>query len=188
VWGAEADINVLGTSSDRFSEQSTDTIQVRPTPGGGTTADDELDVSARTTGSAAWLSTLRLRAGATWDRTLFYATGGLALGGVDSTTNLDVTFHCISDCGAGLDDETASWRGSSSSTQLGWVAGLGAQFAVTDQLSTKLEYLHYDLGTTTYTASPETLPPGLTGLSSTDTKAKAKIDGSLFRIGLNYRF
>ncbi len=38
----------------------------------------------------------------------------------------------------------------SSKTHIGWVAGIGAQYKVTNNISAKAELLHYDLGRETY--------------------------------------
>ncbi len=39
---------------------------------------------------------------------------------------------------------------SSSKTHMGWVAGVGAQYKITNNVSAKAELLHYDLGRETY--------------------------------------
>jgi outer membrane immunogenic protein len=41
---------------------------------------------------------------------------------------------------------------SNSKTHVGWVAGVGAQYKVTNNISAKAELLHYDLGRQTYTS------------------------------------
>lgn len=76
-----------------------------------------------------WFGTLRGRIGHTvTDRFLVYATGGLAYGRVESYANLD---------GEGV---------SSSETNWGWTIGAGTEYAFTDRLSWKTEYLYTDLG------------------------------------------
>jgi outer membrane immunogenic protein len=57
-----------------------------------------------------------------------YVTGGAAFGGVDAN-------H-------------AGFTGQSS-TQVGWAAGVGVEFAVVNNVTAKVEYLHYDLGSFT---------------------------------------
>jgi outer membrane immunogenic protein len=78
-----------------------------------------------------WLASLRLRAGFTWDRTLIYATGGLAVGRVELSADLD-------DIGSE----------SESDTEWGWTIGGGLEHAFTDSLSARIEYRYTDLGNT----------------------------------------
>lgn len=70
-----------------------------------------------------WLGSLRLRAGFAADRALFYATGGLAAGGVELRA----------------EDE------SDSNTKWGWTLGAGIEYAFTDDLSALIEYRYTEL-------------------------------------------
>ena len=72
--------------------------------------------------SVTWTSTVRGRIGYAFDSVLLYATGGGAIGGVES----DIT---------GGDD-----------TRLGFAVGGGVEAALTDNISAKVEYLYVDLG------------------------------------------
>lgn len=78
-----------------------------------------------------WLGSLRLRLGYAMDRALIYATGGLAVGGVDVKVSIDQT-----------GDE------SESETAWGWTVGGGLEYAFTDDLSARIEYRYTDLGNT----------------------------------------
>lgn len=81
-----------------------------------------------------WLASLRLRAGYAMDRALVYATGGLAVGDVDmSFALLDGSF-----------DE------SETETAFGWTVGGGLEYAVTDNLSVRVEYRYTDLEDTSF--------------------------------------
>jgi outer membrane immunogenic protein len=82
-----------------------------------------------------WLETTRARVGWVWNRALFYGTAGAALGGV--TTNASAT-------AAG-----AAITASDTQTRFGWAAGAGVEYAFTNNISAKVEYLHVDLGTQT---------------------------------------
>lgn len=139
------------------------------------------DVAIRTAARARlnWLGTVRLRAGFTLDRALIYATGGLAFGQARNGTTI---------LSAGISDGVpyaGLWRGESSGTRTGWALGGGVEYAVTQNLSLKAEYLYYDLGTTHY---------AIAGGSSDPTEgfgggfAKARLNGSLARVGLNWKF
>jgi len=72
-----------------------------------------------------WLATVRGRAGYAFDRFLVYGTGGAAFGNLQA--------------GAGF-------APFSSTTQIGWTAGAGVEFAFTPNLTAKVEYLYVDLG------------------------------------------
>lgn len=72
-----------------------------------------------------WLSTIRGRAGLAWNTYLFYATAGVAIGGVGASL-------------IGAD--------SSSKTQTGWTAGVGIEGIATSRWTARVEYLYVDLG------------------------------------------
>lgn len=85
-----------------------------------------------------WMATLRARAGWAMDRTLFYATGGIAF------TELELTI----DFGEGFKD-------SDKNSMLGWTVGGGVEYALTDHVSMKAEYLYADFGSEEYEFSIE---------------------------------
>lgn len=74
------------------------------------------------------LGTVRGRLGYALGPILPYATGGLAIGN-----------NTITDYGI-----------SSSNTHVGWTAGAGVEFAISDHWTAKTEYLYTDLGSKTY--------------------------------------
>jgi outer membrane immunogenic protein len=115
------------------------------------------------------LGTLRVRAGLALDRTLIFATGGLAVGGVKNTLHVKID---------GIYDR--SW--SRSDTEWGWVVGAGIEHALTSNLSAKLEYLHYDLGerTTRYTDAAN--------FGAEHLDYRSKNSGDILRAGLNVKF
>ena len=82
-----------------------------------------------------WLETTRARVGWIWNRAVFYGTAGAALGGVTTSASA---------AGAG-----AALTGSDTQTRFGWTAGAGIEYAFTNNISAKVEYLHVDLGTQT---------------------------------------
>lgn len=100
----------------------------------GIEGDLEIDIDELGEGEAGsevnWFGTGRLRAGfLPTERLLVYATGGVAYGDVESFIEID-----------GLLDE------STSDTQVGWTAGGGFEYAVTNNITLKTEYLYVDLG------------------------------------------
>ncbi|MDB5594985.1 MAG: hypothetical protein JWM36_1946 [Hyphomicrobiales bacterium] len=114
-------------------------------------------------GKIDWMGTVRGRVGYAIDKLLIYGTGGLAVGGVKGTlTNV---------IGAG-DNRSVS------GTQYGWVLGAGLEYAITSNISAKIEYLYADLGKKSYTlVGPFTNIPLSTAVKS-----------QVVRAGLNYRF
>jgi outer membrane immunogenic protein len=82
-------------------------------------------VTASCSTENTWLGTVRGRVGYAFDRFMPYITGGVAFGGVDANQS--------------------PFPGGSS-TQVGWAAGAGLEFAVVNNITAKVEYLHYDLG------------------------------------------
>ncbi|MCW5695400.1 MAG: porin family protein [Bauldia sp.] len=69
-----------------------------------------------------WTSSFRGRIGYAFGRVLVYGTGGLAVAGVSTAP------------------------GPSTSTEIGWTAGGGAEFAITDSLFARAEYLYSSYG------------------------------------------
>jgi outer membrane immunogenic protein len=127
------------------------------------------------TSSLRWLATVRGRFGYAWGQSFLYATGGLALGGVNSS--------------AALTDATEPSRspffaGTETTTRAGWTAGAGYEHRFNDRLSLKLEYLHFDLGTVHY-GVPRVAP---TVTCCTPWTASANVTGDIVRLGVNYKF
>ncbi len=115
-----------------------------------------------------WLGSLRLRAGIAADRALFYATGGLAVGGVSLETDLSPVAE-----GIGLsndDDDKTAW---------GWTLGAGVEYAVTDALSARVEYRYTDLGDTDVRVENDE-GEGVDGKTDNDFHA--------VRVGLSWHF
>lgn len=147
-----------------------------------TTISDEFGAGAVATtaqSSIDWLGTLRARAGYAFDRTLVYATGGLAYGHAKDSTAI---------AAAAVDQDGPMfglWSGRRSRTSVGWTLGAGVEYAVTDNLTLKAEYLYYDLGRSRY---------GVAGVVSDPddefrgANARRDTSGSIVRAGLNWKF
>jgi outer membrane immunogenic protein len=121
-----------------------------------------------------WLATLRGRIGYAIDRWMIYGTGGLAWGNVNSSSTLSASY--INTAGVSTLD---LWQGKNDDTRFGWTLGAGVEYAITNNITTKLEYLYYDLGSKNYAVVGGTLPAAST---------RAKMDGNIVRAGLNYKF
>ena len=105
-----------------------------------------------------WFGTVRGRVGYAFDRFLPYVTGGFAYGNVkNKVTAPTFTF-------------------SDDNTQYGWTVGGGLEYAFTNNLTAKVEYLYVNLDKESFTV------PGGTFTSNVETKF------SVVRAGLNYKF
>jgi outer membrane immunogenic protein len=105
-----------------------------------------------------WLATVRGRAGYAVDRILIYGTGGGAFGNLQAS---------------------AGTLPFSSSTQIGWTAGGGVEFAFTPNLTAKVEYLYVDLGS-------QSCAVGFCATSGPATTVT--LTENVVRAGINYKF
>jgi len=69
-----------------------------------------------------------------------------------------------------------------SKSRAGWAAGAGIEYAVWENLSLKLEYLHADFGTTEY------INPAVRIGNSNFTTRDVRLTDDIVRAGLNWRF
>lgn len=165
VYGIEADIDYFGGGGG-FSRSYADNNAF---------AGGALTLSSRA--GDGYLGTVRGRLGlAAFDRTLLYVTGGLAYGDYGTTTRLA---RFSNGAGAAIDFTN---NGSMDDTRIGYALGAGVEYAFTQTISGKLEYLYTDLGSRTYTLTNPTV--------ATPSFLRVRTDGSaqLARVGLNYRF
>lgn len=120
-----------------------------------------------------YLGTVRGRVGYAWDNVMFYGTGGFAYGGVKQTVNL-----------FGPNPGAVSqFAGRFGKTETGYTVGGGLEFMVAPGLSTKTEFLYYNLGSSNVSAG---VVAG-NGGTGTGYNVNFKNYGSLIRIGLNYK-
>ncbi len=100
--------------------------------------------------SNPWFGTVRGRIGYAFNNILLYGTGGLAFGT--------------------LKGEVGGF--SESHTTAGWTAGVGAEYAINQNWSAKIEYLYVDLSEKNFLM----------------TAASNGYQFGTIRIGVNYRF
>jgi len=111
-----------------------------------------------------YLGTVRGRIGfVPMDRTLLYVTGGLAYGDTKLSTSVN-----------GFPGLTGSKR----DTNVGYALGGGVEYAFTQNITAKVEYLYYDLGDTKLNVND--------GVRAATYKADN--NGSIVRAGINYKF
>jgi outer membrane immunogenic protein len=133
--------------------------------------------------SLRWLSTIRARGGiALQDRVLLYATGGLAVGGVNSQGSV------ITEPGM---PGAVIWNGSNSTVKAGYVVGGGIEWAFYDRWTAKAEYLWYNLGNVSHPlnfSSENGVAPCGTDVYPTLGSTSSSVFGSIVRVGVNYKF
>jgi outer membrane immunogenic protein len=138
-------------------------------------------LSSTLTGSmdTRWLGTLRGRLGFLPAPTLLvYGTGGLAYSEIEATTSLtqsDNSNPSSPFTGSGTGDNFAY-------LVTGWTAGGGVEWMFTQNWSAKLEYLHYDLGTTSFTW--QATDNNIGGVYQNETTSIHN-QGNIVRVGLN---
>lgn len=109
-----------------------------------------------------WLGTARGRFGYAFDRVMVYGTAGGAFGNVKPELT------------------TPPLVGSSNSTQAGWTAGGGVEYALSANFTARIEYLFVDLSRGNFSCGPAQCP--------IPTTIAASFDASLVRVGLDYKF
>jgi outer membrane immunogenic protein len=162
VLGIEGDIDYLHASRSQ-------TLAFRTAFAGS----EDIVGSQQTT--LRWLGTVRGRFGYVWDRAFYYATGGLAFGEVDSSAAATITTVT----------PNPSYSGSYSATRIGWTAGGGVEYAITDRISGKLEYLYFDLGNASYNVVQRS--GFIISGGPTTWSGSAKLSGNIIRVGLNFK-
>ena len=163
VFGIEGDVNWLGNDNKLgFNGYSY---------GGNYYS---LEASPRST----MLGGLRGRLGWSFDRALLYMTGGAAF---RNSTNGDSVYVYSAPVNGTL---LATYSTNSDRNNVGWSLGGGLEWAFTNNVSLKVEYLHtqFDRGNGVYVTSAS----GYTGKVFRNDNSTDSID--VVRFGINYRF
>jgi outer membrane immunogenic protein len=156
VIGVEADISGTGISGSSFSP-----VTVGGAPFG-------LSYSHYMSKEIDWLASVRGRLGYTWDRWMIYATGGVAWTEVSG----DLIGRTV--------PQISNTRGSYSTTNTGWTAGGGLEWAFANNWTARAEYLYYHFDGDTVTAA-DVLNRAVT-FTTDDTNVH------VLRAGVNYKF
>jgi outer membrane immunogenic protein len=178
VYGLETDIQGLAESNSGSSISNVSTV-----PGAAAVISSTGTITSSK--SVSYLGTLRGRAGfLATPSFLVYGTGGLAYGGVKTSTTVTESL--------GFTDTPGFFGTSASatSTRVGWTAGAGIEWLFWSRWSAKIEYRYYDLGSVT-----NTLPSfqqfggfGATLETVNASQSTTKFTGSDVSFGLNYHF
>lgn len=157
VLGGELDLSWMGGRQRSSFAGTLDTTLTGP-----------VATTVTTRSGLDWLGTARLRAGVGFDRVLVYATGGLAFGNPDN--RLTFTVPALA----------TTWTGRDDTVRAGWTVGGGVEFAWTDNLTVRAEYLYYDLGRQTVTARA----PG----AAQTISYRFNNSGQIGRVGVSFKF
>lgn len=114
-----------------------------------------------------WFGTVTGRVGYAWDRVLVYGKAGLAYADEDHSQ----TFGGV-------------LVSSSNASHWGWTAGLGLEYAMTDNWSAKVEYNYIDFGTRNVGFANLAPAPGVRGIDGFDIDQTMHV----VKFGVNYRF
>jgi outer membrane immunogenic protein len=146
-------------------------------------------------GASNTLGTIRARFGVAMDRALFFVTGGAAFRNGDNNATITDTATTITTTNKDWGSDRGGWgpqvtRSSSVTTyspgsngnKVGWALGAGLEYALTENISTKIEYLHaqFNNGDNGYNSSIVNDCQNFSG------NPHNSID--MVRVGLNYRF
>lgn len=139
-----------------------------------------------------WFGTLRGRLGfLPSESLLLYGTGGLAYGRVNETANITLlpgnsnsagNFNYEYACG-GIYGGPTCFAGSASRTSVGWTAGAGGEYKLTDRFTLKVEYLYVNLGSKSFAA-----PAIVFANNPSIMNASSDAAFNVVRGGINYRF
>jgi len=122
-----------------------------------------------------WINTIRTRFGFVADRTLFYVTGGLAIGQVSQSVTTT-----LYNGGAPY-----NWSYNKTGIRYGFALGGGIEHALSDDWSVRAQYLYYNLGTAKQGVMPIGAPAVGSGMSG---MARTRVDGYSVTFGVNYHF
>jgi outer membrane immunogenic protein len=128
---------------------------------GGVTPANALCGTASCETANDWLGTVRSRFGLAVNRLFVFGTTGGAFGNIQAGRNPPGSY----------DD----------STKFGWAAGAGAEYAVTENLTAKAEYLFVDLGSGNCATTASAC--GTVAAGST-----VSLTANLVRLGVNFKF
>ncbi|MCY0149408.1 outer membrane beta-barrel protein [Hoeflea sp. G2-23] len=142
VGGVEADVSFADINI------RSDFSRVDPNPNPPFTG---LDTNTSYQTEFGTFATARLRGGITVDRTMVFASAGLAVGKVTNRFTLDLP---------GLGYSSPGW--SADATKLGYAIGVGIEHRLTDRIGLKLEAIGIDLQDTTVHAVDNVTFPGET--------------------------
>jgi len=147
---------VVGLEGDVDGSSLSKTVSATPILGGvllPATINSKLDVQG----------SIRGRIGYAWDRVLIYGTGGVAFGGFNGSITGPL---------GGFD--------STSTTRVGWTAGGGLEYAITNNWSVRAEYRYTQFGSSTFFSTAAFAPLAVS--------ISRKFNENRVQVGFSYKF
>jgi outer membrane immunogenic protein len=183
VAGVEADINAL-SSRNGSSAQA-----VFPFNGGNHPFDGTYLGSGNKSGN--YFGTARVRLGYAMDRALLYVTGGLAWDGGGNQNSQISFFHNQVPPVVGAPNAVITSLGNNS--RVGWALGAGVEYALSNNWSARIEYLHANFGGNNRNggfacASPGNFCAQFAASNARFNFGNRRNDVDLVRVGVNYKF
>jgi outer membrane immunogenic protein len=176
VAGVEADINYI----DRNGGNNNGAFPAAPA-----TAGTDFLVS-RGGNSNNWFGTLRGRLGFAFDRFLVFGTGGLAFGGNSGGGIVQQRDYAVA---PGVPVVTTLAGNNGDDNNVGWALGGGMEYAFSNSMSFKVEYLHVALGNKNNSFTTLPAAAGTSTYAGGDVislRNQNKFD--IVRAGVNFRF
>ena len=134
-----------------------------------------------------WVSTLRGRIGYATPSWLIFGSAGIAFGGVTASTSQLVRqastscyTYSYTSSPCYVYTNTSTNAGGMSSTLIGYAASIGAEYAITENLFLRGEFLYFNLGSMKF-------PISVTNAAAAATMS-VNVSASALRSGLLYKF
>lgn len=170
VYGLEADLSVLPLRKSSADLRVFSDASKAPNPDYNSVNTEKLKLT--------WLGTIRGRFGYAVDKIMFYGTGGIAYGRVNTSSSFIIN---------NVDNPPAdSLSGSKSVTKVGYAIGAGMEYAISPNMIAKVEYMHYDLGRVKYNSKPDTFTDG--DIPGVYQSVSYRTAGDSLKLGLNFKF
>jgi outer membrane immunogenic protein len=190
VLGLEADMQgVAGSNSSNGIWTAAPNAGVSAGNTSSSVVPYSLLANSQSDGQLNWLGTVRGRLGYLLaPNLLVFGSGGLAYGAYNSNLQTTVLWQSTDNSGANFIQYGA---GNYSKTLVGWTAGGGVEWLFQPNMSVKVEYLYYDLGTGNGSViNPVYGVGGSSGVNSIEsvTSYSLRSTGNIVRAGLNYHF
>ena len=185
VFGPEADFGYLGLSGSRPVALNPSPDCLARYPG------DMCGLNASYSSSGGFYGDITGRLGYSVDRALFYAKGGVAFIDTDIKANYvgqncSTARNCWLRPNAPVNSSTFNF--DQSDTLWGWTVGGGIEYALSQEWSVKIEYQHFDFGSTSFTHDGEYDIAGTPWHSTLGGKVDVSNTVDSVMVGVNYHF
>ena len=183
VFGPEADLGYLGLSGSRWAALTPSPDCLAHYPG------DMCGLNANYSTSGGLYGDITGRLGYAVDRVLFYAKGGAAFLDVDIKANYvgqncSTARNCYLHPNAPVNASTFNFE--QSDTLWGWTAGAGVEYALSQEWSVKVEYQHFDFGSTSFRHDGAFDIPGTPWRSTLKGEAEISQTVDAVKVGVNF--